>query len=169
MENSERRGAGEDEHRGTSFPVNFRKMVWDKINGAEPVNEEIDNPLPDDLKPEMLVRPSKEEIQRWIDAVNAVEATREIGKAVAEYKNPAMGSSFDDYLKSEEDDPVSHPAHYTDHPSGIECIEITEHMNFNLGNATKYIWRSGLKNDAIEDLKKAREYLDDEIAKREQA
>lgn len=64
-------------------------------------------------------------------------------------------------------DPVNHPKHYTEHPSGIEAIQITEHMGFNLGNATKYIWRCDLKKDAIEDLKKARWYIDREIAKRE--
>lgn len=64
-------------------------------------------------------------------------------------------------------DAVNHPAHYTKHPSGIECIQITEHMGFNLGNALKYIWRCDLKLDAIEDLKKARWYIDREIAKRE--
>jgi hypothetical protein len=61
-------------------------------------------------------------------------------------------------------DPVNHPSHYTEHPSGVECIQITEHMNFCLGNAVKYIWRAGLKNDnAIEDLKKARWYVDREL------
>lgn len=64
-------------------------------------------------------------------------------------------------------DPVDHPSHYTSHPSGIECIQITEHMSFNLGNAFKYIWRCDLKHDAIEDLKKARFYIDREIARRE--
>jgi hypothetical protein len=57
------------------------------------------------------------------------------------------------------------PPHYQTHPSGIECIEITEHMNFCLGNAIKYIWRAGLKNNAIEDLEKARWYIDREIAR----
>jgi hypothetical protein len=61
-------------------------------------------------------------------------------------------------------DPVNHPSHYTEHPSGVECIQITEHMNFCLGNAVKYIWRAGLKSDnAIEDLKKARWYVDREL------
>lgn len=61
-------------------------------------------------------------------------------------------------------DAVNHPSHYTEHPSGVECIQITEHMNFCLGNAVKYIWRAGLKNDnAIEDLKKARWYVDREL------
>ena len=57
-------------------------------------------------------------------------------------------------------DPVNHPKHYTGHPSGIECIQVTEHMNFNLGNAIKYIWRAGLKNNcAVEDIQKAIWYL----------
>ena len=62
-------------------------------------------------------------------------------------------------------DPVNHPAHYTNHPSGIECIQITEHLNFCLGNAIKYIWRAGLKDtdSSVEDLQKARWYLTREI------
>lgn len=63
-------------------------------------------------------------------------------------------------------DPVNHPKHYTDHPSGIECIQITEHMGFCLGNAMKYIWRSDLKNNAIEDLEKAIWYIEREIERR---
>lgn len=60
-------------------------------------------------------------------------------------------------------DPVNHPAHYTKHPSGVECIDVTEWMNFNKGNAMKYIWRAGDKGDEIEDLRKAAWYLDREI------
>jgi hypothetical protein len=63
-------------------------------------------------------------------------------------------------------DPVNHPKHYTSHPSGVECIQITEHMGFNLGNAMKYIWRADEKNDAVEDLRKAVWYVQREIAKR---
>lgn len=62
-------------------------------------------------------------------------------------------------------DPVNHPKHYTEHPSGVECIEITEHMNFNVGNAIKYLWRAGLKGEQVEDLRKARWYIDREIAR----
>lgn len=62
---------------------------------------------------------------------------------------------------------VNHPSHYTSHPSGVECIQVTEHMGFNLGNAVKYVWRADLKNDAIEDLKKAKWYIEREIQKRE--
>lgn len=61
---------------------------------------------------------------------------------------------------------VEHPKHYTAHPSGIECIEVTEHMGFNLGNAVKYIWRCDLKRDAVEDLKKAKWYIEREIQRR---
>ena len=64
-------------------------------------------------------------------------------------------------------DTVNHPPHYTKHPSGVECIQITEHMGFCLGNAVKYIWRAGEKGEALEDLKKARWYLDRHIAKLE--
>jgi len=63
------------------------------------------------------------------------------------------------------DDPVNHPAHYTSHPSGVEAIDITRHMNFNLGNAVKYVWRADLKGNSLQDLQKARFYIDDEIKK----
>lgn len=64
-------------------------------------------------------------------------------------------------------DPVNHPKHYTSHPSGVECIQVTRHMSFNLGNVIKYLWRADEKNAPLEDLKKARWYLDDEIKRRE--
>jgi hypothetical protein len=67
------------------------------------------------------------------------------------------------------EDLVNHPPHYTAHPSGVECIQITEHMNFCLGNAIKYIWRADLKHDAIEDLKKAVWYVNREIERRTKA
>lgn len=68
-------------------------------------------------------------------------------------------------------DNVNHPKHYTSDPSGVECIQITRHRNFNIGNAIKYLWRAGLKKDAsledtqkqIEDLQKAIFYINDEI------
>jgi hypothetical protein len=62
-------------------------------------------------------------------------------------------------------DPVNHPTHYVSDPSGVECITITRHRNFNVGNAIKYLWRAGIKDDAkhIEDLEKAIWYIRDEI------
>lgn len=64
---------------------------------------------------------------------------------------------------------VNHPDHYNSDPSGVECIEIVRHRNFNVGNAIKYLWRAGLKDQekTIEDLKKARFYIEDEIGRLE--
>lgn len=63
-------------------------------------------------------------------------------------------------------DPVNHPQHYRSHPSGIEAIQITEHFNFCIGNAIKYLWRADEKSDAIEDLRKAAWYVNREIDRR---
>ena len=63
-------------------------------------------------------------------------------------------------------DNVNNPKHYTRHPSGIECIQITEHMGFCIGNAVKYLWRADLKDDTIEDLEKARWYIERELINR---
>lgn len=73
--------------------------------------------------------------------------------------------------KEQKTDNVNHPSHYNSHPSGIECIEIARHHNFNVGNAIKYLWRAGLKSEEgmedtdkqIEDLNKAIWYIQDEI------
>lgn len=73
-------------------------------------------------------------------------------------------------------DNVNHPIHYTSHPSGIECIQITRHYCFSIGNAIKYLWRAGLKSEAsmsdkqkeIEDLRKAIWYIEDRIQQLEQ-
>ena len=79
-----------------------------------------------------------------------------------------MQKRLDDEIEREEaeHDPVNHPKHYTSHPSGVECITVTEHMNFCVGNAIKYLWRSEQKN-GLEDLRKARWYIDREIQRRE--
>lgn len=63
-------------------------------------------------------------------------------------------------------DPIN-PSHYKSHPSGVECIQITEHYNFNVGNAIKYLWRAGQKEgvSASEDLQKALWYIDREITR----
>jgi len=63
-------------------------------------------------------------------------------------------------------DSVNHPPHYNSHESGVEAIDICEHMSFCIGNATKYVWRAGQKGDRTEDLKKARWYLERELAAR---
>ena len=63
-------------------------------------------------------------------------------------------------------DLINKPPHYTSHPSGVECLTITRHMGFNLGNVIKYVWRSSLNGQETDDLKKAIFYLNDEINRR---
>jgi hypothetical protein len=62
-------------------------------------------------------------------------------------------------------DPVNGPRHYRSSPSGVECITVVEHLTFCVGNAIKYLWRAGLKGPTVEDLKKARWYIDREISR----
>ena len=94
---------------------------------------------------------------KWVNrSIFIREASKPLSEAIKEWVD----------CKEGEVDVVNQPKHYTEHPSGIECIQVTEHMGFNLGNAIKYIWRCDLKLDAIEDLKKAKWYIDREIDKR---
>lgn len=63
------------------------------------------------------------------------------------------------------------PDYYKSHPSGVQCIDITRHYCFSVGNAIKYLWRAGLKTEEglqdrekeIEDLRKAIWYINDRI------
>ena len=74
-------------------------------------------------------------------------------------------------------DRVEHPSHYTwlKDLCGVEVIDITRHMNFNLGNVIKYVIRAGHKSEEgisskdkqIEDLKQARLYINEEIQRLE--
>ena len=61
-------------------------------------------------------------------------------------------------------DMINHPSHYTQY-LGLEVIDLTEQMNFNKGNAVKYIARSGFKSNEIEDLEKAAWYIAREISR----
>lgn len=60
------------------------------------------------------------------------------------------------------------PKHYKSHGSGIECIQVTEHMDFLLGNAIKYIWRCGWKDSQLDDLRKAKWYIERKIKQLEE-
>lgn len=62
-------------------------------------------------------------------------------------------------------DAVVRPKHYTSHPSGIEPLEIARHESFVRGNIIKYVMRAPYKGAELEDLKKARFYLEQEIAR----
>jgi hypothetical protein len=70
-----------------------------------------------------------------------------------------------------EPDLVNHPPHYNNGPKcecgrTIECIDISRHHSFSIGNALKYLWRCDFKGNAITDLKKALWYIQDEIKQR---
>ncbi len=64
---------------------------------------------------------------------------------------------------------VDHPRHYNQHPSHIECIDLIEHLPFNLANAVKYLWRCGVKQSEmpLRDLQKARWYTAREAGRRD--
>lgn len=74
-------------------------------------------------------------------------------------------------MQEKNNDSVNHPSHYTSDPSGVECIDITKHRDFCIGNAIKYLWRAGLKQDEgksakekeVEDLEKAIWYIKQKI------
>jgi len=105
---------------------------------------------------------------KWVDRsiyINIKEASKPISEAIKEWVDCKEDEEIDKFFQRAKD-VVNRPPHYTEHPSGIECIQVTEHMGFNLGNAIKYIWRCDLKQDAIEDLKKAKWYIDREIDRR---
>lgn len=79
-------------------------------------------------------------------------------------------SHYEQFIDTAEEvyDNVNRPKHYNIHPSGVQCIEITQHMNFCLGNAIKYLWRAGDKHESpVEDLKKAVWYINKEIERLE--
>ncbi len=86
--------------------------------------------------------------------------SRRYGEAKEHY-----GPDWNEGLMNETNDVVNHPKHYTSHPSGVECIDITEHMDFCIGNAIKYLWRAGLKDEEtnIIDLQKAIFYINRKI------
>lgn len=100
-------------------------------------------------------------------ALNIPPTCQNYFKLVNDNLPKADFDTIDEIIK----DNVNHPSHYTSHPSGIECITITQHYDFCIGNAIKYLWRAGLKKDAdksdiekeIEDLKKAEWYINQKI------
>lgn len=84
----------------------------------------------------------------------------------------AAGGVWEDDVLGRANNAVDHPAHYNSHPSGVECITIARHHNFNIGNVFKYLWRIGLKGgkaagkkQRLQEIDKAIFYLNDERAR----
>ena len=108
------------------------------------------------------------ETRKWISRIHPVDDWYFKNSPWQRHTQPEE-LPFVDSLPEFKHDFVNHPKHYCDHPSGIECIEITRHHDFAIGNAIKYLWRAGLKDsdNEIQDLKKAVWYIQDKIAQLE--
>ncbi len=96
-------------------------------------------------------QPRQMDWQNWLDQ----RKQKELDEETARQKRLAE-------KLEQKPDPIN-PNHYKQHPTGIECIEIIEHFAHNKAAAMGYIWRAGLKGDAIEDLQKAVWHLNREI------
>jgi hypothetical protein len=104
-----------------------------------------------------------------LDTISRFSNTTTVEQAAVnrgEIPGESLGQMLREALDKGKQEAVNHPPHYLKHPSGVECIQITEHMNFCLGNAIKYIWRAGLKaDDPVQDLSKAIWYIQREITR----
>ena len=94
------------------------------------------------------------------------EDVQETDFDIVDWVSPKENGTLTPETVTTQYDFVNRPAHYN-HLNGVECIQVTEHFNFNRGNAIKYIWRAGHKGNEIEDLKKAAWYLKREIERLE--
>ena len=117
------------------------------------LREELEEPLP------LCVKCNHIAGQHSWDAVNGVIFCPAIDCECVSKKQSDL------YTKDTVDDAVNHPSHYTQY-HGLEIIDLTEQMNFNKGNAVKYIARAGFKGGPekeIEDLEKAQWYISREL------
>ncbi len=113
---------------------------------------------------------------RTLDVGSIVSVVKEYSKQSFGIVDPILGKTWqgteiwiacgsilefiDDPIPTEADcDPVIRPNYYL-LPNGIECKDVTRYFGFDCGNAIKYLWRAGRKGNAIEDYKKARQYID---------
>lgn len=138
-------------------------------------DEVVAESLDDTVTLGSLVRADRErdveEVRAWINAASTQEERQKRKAAMHSVMYGGEQAPFNPDLMFKlppiHPDPVNSPPHYLRHPSGVECITITEHFNFNRGNAIKYIWRADEKGSMLENLRKARWYLDREISRLE--
>jgi hypothetical protein len=107
----------------------------------------------------ITLMPSKEDIEATRQTLDLTMAADQVNHTI---HDPLDRPYVDDHA-GEAPDVVNHPPHYK--RGGLECIDVIEGfgLGFRLGNAVKYILRAGHKGDRLEDLRKARWYLDREI------
>jgi hypothetical protein len=107
--------------------------------------------------------PTKPELQKRLDEIEFDNCKAAVGWPI--HASDGLGKPYGDINGAVADPPnrdAINPDHYKTHPSGVECIQITEHMNFCCGNAVKYIWRHAMKGGS-QDLEKAIWYLQREL------
>jgi len=115
------------------------------------------------------VEPAYRPYDKWDDMLDSLHYT------VSRMSKPNYLFDFVDDLTKDVDLSDSPPAsdtrpkHYGGDSNPFEAIKIIEHydLNFSLGNVVKYVLRCGKKDDEIEELRKARQYIDFEIKRRE--
>ena len=135
------------------FPNGYRHRITD--------SEFIDYLNYKTRKPDMDETRTPNRLPRDIQDVPERPSRESLDEIVKIFHNPDADTGSN----------VNHPKHYNSHPSGIECILIARWYDFDIGNALKYLWRHGLKHEegkedidkAIEDLEKAKWYIEDEI------
>lgn len=120
------------------------------------------------VQDEQLLQKAKE---RSVNGLSCQPIKGEV--KITEYCITGIGGAGAGSGKCEVYDNVNHPQHYTNSNAKcqqcskpIECIDVTRHFSFNIGNAMKYLWRCEHKNSVLEDLRKAAWYIQDEIDKR---
>lgn len=104
---------------------------------------------------------------KYVAVLNIIPNKRKI----QQYTGTMEYNEIQEDMANKTNDMVNHPKHYTSHPSGVECIEITRYYCFAIGSAIKYLWRAGLKQEQgmadkekeIQDLEKAIWYINDRI------
>lgn len=159
--------------------------MFDSIKAAaEDAGAKVDNAIRKHQKCHGFYYCYAEEVPTFKTSMQNIREAREIAKDhAAREKKKADLEEFSKKIEEAakereklasqpvEDDNVNHPKHYMSHPSGVECIEITRHYCFAIGNAIKYLWRAGLKSEQgmedtakeIQDLEKAVWYINDRI------
>jgi hypothetical protein len=145
-----------------AYDPDYNRRAMDEVAKALLKNENKRGDVTYEINPVKVDRLKTNDV-KWVNTWGSR------GSGYLETERDKAVKAIEEFKMSDDNKPdfVNHPPHYTQHPSGVECIQVTEHFNFCRGNAIKYIWRAGEKGSEIEDLKKAAWYINREIARLE--
>lgn len=148
------------------------KVVFDNMIAAENISTVIAwmgdiNPHNPDTVMHISLHYLLETVKgiKWMASEERLTLASEYYQNNPEYRSTIEGERG---YKVTESDPINHPYHYTNSKAkcecgkAIECLDVVRHLDFNIGNAIKYLWRWEHKG-GIEDLKKAIFYIEDKI------